>query len=180
MDINLLTLTPKFLRHPIALVTIYKMRGRLSRSDYILQGTALIFVPNSLNNSAFLVKQVNIHKHSWDEVKWGWSAKPNLYVKIEYGEEELRTNTVKDTLSPTFQDFSEVILPCVLLICLQLQVYCTSLLNLSAHSSESDETPSVSFTVIHNSISRIQTTIGCLEVDLRVLRNKTVDGDGRQ
>ena len=138
MNINLLALTPKFLHLPIALVTIYKMPGRLSRSDYILQGTALIFVLYSLNNLAFLVKQVNIHKHSWDEVKWGWGTKPNLYVKIEYGEEELRTNTVKGTLSPTFQDFSEVITPYVLLIYLQLQVYCTSLINLSAHSLESE------------------------------------------
>ena len=49
-----------------------------------------------------LVQEVALREQSWKKLKQTKNMAPNLYVTIEYGDESIRTQTVKDTLSPSF------------------------------------------------------------------------------
>ena len=58
-----------------------------------------------------LVQEVTLREQSWKKLKQTKNMAPNLYVTIEYGDESIRTQTVKDTLSPSFSHHQFIIRP---------------------------------------------------------------------
>ena len=58
-----------------------------------------------------LVQEVALREQSWKKLKQTKNMAPNLYVTIEYGDESIRTQTVKDTLSPSFSHQQLIIRP---------------------------------------------------------------------
>ncbi|PAV22660.1 hypothetical protein PNOK_0261700 [Pyrrhoderma noxium] len=57
------------------------------------------------------VQEVTLREQSWKKLKQTKNMAPNLYVTIEYGDESIRTQTVKDTHSPSFSHQQLIIRP---------------------------------------------------------------------
>ena len=58
-----------------------------------------------------IVKCVELNECAWKKIGRRWGDSPNLFVEMEYGKEKVRTETIKNTLSPVFPDKQIIVTP---------------------------------------------------------------------
>ncbi|PAV22742.1 WD40 domain containing protein [Pyrrhoderma noxium] len=101
------------------------------------------------------VQKVTLREQSWKKLRQMKSMAPNLYVTIQYGDESIRTQTIRNTLSPSFSHQQFVI---------------RSTIRHAAYETDLKITVSNESTIISD------TVISQLELNIETIRKETVDG----